>query len=356
MYTELLSKICRQLCLGDITHPPLPLKGGYLHKMYSLHTQTGGYAVKLLNPYIMQRPEAQENYRTAEELEAKLEKRGIPILPALTFGGRKMQETDGQYFYLFELYDGRPLADGEIKAVHCESIGRVLADIHNTDRRIDGSCPDEMSIDWDGYIAKLMTQNTGLCRLLRENRTLLYENMKARNEAVKKLPAVKAVCHNDMDSKNVLWKGCECRIIDLECLSFSDPVMEAYELAMCWSGYESCSIDFELFHTFLSSYTGAGGKLAADPVTLYNSCHGRLEWLEYNVRRSLGIECPENELPEAEKQVRETMEHILYYRETENNLLNCLGEHCTARQEKGKYENRRYDKGAACRKKHTEKI
>lgn len=76
---ELLGKICQQYGLGKPECPPVVLKGGFLHKMYSLFTPGGRYAVKLLNPYIMQRETAMENYRTAERLEAMLEEQGFPF-------------------------------------------------------------------------------------------------------------------------------------------------------------------------------------------------------------------------------------------------------------------------------------
>ena len=66
------------------------------------------------------------------------------------------------------------------------------------------------------------------------------------NEAIKKLLPVKAICHNDMDSKNVLWIGDEFKLIDLECLRYSNPYLELFELALCWSGYEGCNINRNL--------------------------------------------------------------------------------------------------------------
>ena len=44
-----------------------------------------------------------------------------------------MQEIDGQYFYVYEWYDGKSLKDGEITKYHCEEMGKVLAKIHNID-------------------------------------------------------------------------------------------------------------------------------------------------------------------------------------------------------------------------------
>ena len=44
-----------------------------------------------------------------------------------------MQEVDGQYFYIYEWYNGKTLKDSEITQYHCEIIGKKLAKIHNID-------------------------------------------------------------------------------------------------------------------------------------------------------------------------------------------------------------------------------
>ncbi len=338
MVEKLLKKLCREYALGELTQSPTHLTGGFTHKMYSLFTTRGKYAVKLLNPFIMKRETAMSNYRTAEAFETLLEQTDIPILPALTFGGKKMQCMDGQYFYLYEWYDGKALKSEEITAYHCEKIGEILAKIHGLklpqmngkETSVGAEFQDakyereELHIDWDGYIEKLAEKNPELCELLRENRALLYESQEKGNEAIRKLPTTMTICHNDMDSKNVLWNGDECRIIDLECLSYGSPVMELYELALCWSGYEVCNVDFNLFQSFIRAYEKTGGTLTTDWETVYYSNNGRLEWLEYNVKRALGIECSEEEIELGIGQVKETIAHVIYYHEAEKDILDCL--------------------------------
>lgn len=320
----ILEDICQQYDLGVLECSPLPLKGGFLHKMYSIFTDKGKYAVKLLNPYIMRRDTAMENYRRAEELELMLENNDLPIIPALQFAGRKMQHIGGQYFYLYEFYEGRSLKSNEIKEIHCRKIGNLLAKIHCIDCREEQQIRDEIHVDWDYYIEQLETQNQDLCQLLKDNRAVLYESQTNGNFAIKKLPNVVCVCHNDMDSKNVLWNGNDCRLIDLECLDYSSPYIELYELALCWSGYEKCNIDFNLFRSFLRAYAEAGGKLLTDLETAYWSNYGRLEWLEYNVKRSLGIECAQNEVKTGISEVKNTMAQIIYYYNTKDKILNSL--------------------------------
>ncbi|MBR6537309.1 MAG: GNAT family N-acetyltransferase [Lachnospiraceae bacterium] len=338
MEQKLLEKLCCEYNLGELIQSPTRLVGGFMHKMYSLFTTQGKYAVKLLNPFIMQREDAMDNYRAAEAFETMLEQTDIPILPALTARGKKMQCMEGQYFYLYEWYDGKALKSEEITEFHCEKVGGILAKIHGlklpqtagveqeavAELREEKYERNELHIDWDGYIEKLAEKNRELSELLRENRALLYESQEKGNEAIKKLPATVAICHNDMDSKNVLWKGEGCRIIDLECLSYSSPIMELYELALCWSGYEVCNIDFNLFQSFIRAYEKAGGTLTTDWETVYYSNNGRLEWLEYNLKRALGIECSEEEIELGIGQVKETIAHVIYYHKAKDSILDCV--------------------------------
>ena len=195
--------------------------------------------VDLAYDYVMKRNAVFKNYRIAEELEAKLEQTDIPILPALTFNGKKMQEIDGQYFYLFDFYEGESLKGEEITIEHCQKIGEFLAKIHNIEKKAQLYNRSEINVDWDMLIEKLSENSTELYNLLSANRGILYESQQKGNLATKKIPPVLAICHNDMDSKNVLWNGDDCRIIDLECLCYSSSFVELYEMALCWSGYEN---------------------------------------------------------------------------------------------------------------------
>lgn len=235
-----------------------------------------------------------------------------------------MQNISGQFYYLYEWFDGKALKDEEINEFHCQKIGKLLAQIHKIDRKESKDNMGEINVDWDYYIKMLESKNKELFNMLKENRTLLYESQNNGNIAIKKLPSIVSVCHNDMDSKNVLWSGMDCKIIDLECLGYSSPLMEMYELALCWSGYENCKIDYNLFSTFIQSYVEAGGQLYGNWETVYYSNYGRLEWLEYNLKRSLGIECSMEEIEIGISEVKETMEHVVFYNDAKNDILNCL--------------------------------
>lgn len=302
---------------------PADLNGGFTHKMYRLKTERGDYALKVLNRFIMQRETAMANYIRAENLEHLLEQKGIPVLPALLFNGKKMQELNGEYFYLFDYYPGTVLDREEITEYHCAEIGKALAKIHRIDKKPARGF-SEMKIDWDFYLAEAKQANVPLYEMLRENHSLIIESQNNGNLAKRRLPGISAVCHNDMDRKNVLWNGADYRIIDLECLSYNNPFLELFELALCWSGYEECQLNFRLFQSFIQGYAMAGGELPVDWSVLYDCNNGRLEWLEYNLKRVLGIGCGADEKEIGMKQAKETIKQIVYYAKAKAEILeNC---------------------------------
>jgi len=363
----IFEKICERFLGGSPTAEPERLSGGYMHKMYGIETRLGKYALKLLNPYIMGRETAMENYRMAEELEARLERTDVPILPALSFDGKKMQEIDGQFFYLFDWFEGKSLSGEEITGAHCERMGEALAKIHRAEVRQEAYRRDEVHIPWETYVTRLereaavgkrvsggsemcgseisktemcgseisktdMDSRAGdygaLAGLLRDNMDLILDCQDRGNRALKRIPPVLAVCHCDMDSKNVLWKGNEFRIIDLECLSFDSPYMEVYNLALSWAGYEECNFDFNKFLALIEAYRRAGGLEPSDGGSLYDSGYAAwldwLEWLEFNLKRALGMEGGDDERDLGISMVKWAIRHLKYYVEIESGIMREL--------------------------------
>ena len=95
--------------LGRIIEEPLKVTGGLTHRMFKVVTDKGRYIVKLLNPNIMKRPTAMGNFDRADRLEEVLKDNGISAIYSLKFNNKKMQEIDGQYFYIYEWFDGKSL-------------------------------------------------------------------------------------------------------------------------------------------------------------------------------------------------------------------------------------------------------
>jgi Ser/Thr protein kinase RdoA (MazF antagonist) len=320
-------KLTNNLNLGDLIEEPSRVSGGLTHKMYKVFTTKGRFIVKLLNPNIMKRPTALNNFATAERFEDILKDNNIDAIYILTFNKNKMQYIDGQYFYVYVWYDGKSLKDNEIRKCHCENIGNVLAQIHNISINKECSNESTKSIDWKYYIDMAKEKKSPIYNMLYDKVELLNKCVEYGNDVIDKMPKCRAICHNDLDVKNVLWIDDEFKIIDLECLGYSNPYLELYSLALSWAGYEACGIDFYLFKTFIDSYF-KNSKLNRDIdwEVLYYANNSRLEWLEYNIKRALMLETDsEEEQQLGIKEVKETLERIVYYDAIKNELLsNCV--------------------------------
>lgn len=306
----MFDRICTELSLGRMIAQPVRLHGGYTHRMFRLDTTAGCYAVKLLNPEIMARPDALDNYRTAEAFEALLETENLPILPAKTIAGRKLHCVDGQYLYVFDCFDGHALKDDEITPLHCERIGAVLARIHRVSACNPLQTEDNPGLQanrWNELADALLASDDAKAEgeALRAAAPMLTRVAAAMEAAVRALPPITTLCHNDMDAKNVLWRGNDFRIIDLECLGYADPRQELLDLAISWAGWP---VEEDRFKAFVQSYRAAGGVPADDAALVYDSRRNHLDWLVYNARRALFDDPQERRI--GREQVLETIGKI----------------------------------------------
>lgn len=79
-----IAHLCIKYNLGNLTNTPIMVTGGLLHKMYRVITDQGHYAIKALNPDIMQRPDAMSNMVNSERISNAL-KGEIPLIAAKEF-------------------------------------------------------------------------------------------------------------------------------------------------------------------------------------------------------------------------------------------------------------------------------
>ncbi len=57
---------------------------------------------------------------------------------------------------------------------------------------------------------------------------------------------------------------------------------------------------------------------------IYDSNYVRLEWLKYNIKRVLGIDCAIEEREIGVSEVRNTIAQVIYYDKARNSILNYL--------------------------------
>ncbi len=296
--------------------------------MFRIFTDKGRYIIKLLNPNIMKRPTSINNFIKAEKYEELFKENNIKAVYSLEFNNKKMQEIDGQYFYVYEWYDGKSLKNEEITEYHCRQMGKTLAEIHNIDLGKSDYSENEKNIDFKYYINLAKEKESSIYELIYDKLDILNDSLKKGNNSIKNLPNFYSLCHNDMDPKNVMWLDNDYKLIDLECLGYYNPYLELYELALCWSGYEKCNINFDLFKVFFESYfDNSSLDKNIDWEGIYYANNRRLEWLEFNIRRSLMIDCNTKEEQKIGiNEVKETIEHVIYYDKAKDEILKNISD------------------------------
>lgn len=307
---EVIKSLFIKYGLGELKGDITTVSGGLMHKMFKVQTNKGTYAVKCLNPEIMKRPGAFDNYKRAEALESILEDNGIPIVPALTFDGQKMLREDDRYFYIFNWQEGHITDPDNITKEQCYKAGEILGRIHAIQGDIEvhsstsehgelhpvvhdnneSSAPELSNIDFHAYIENARKQESNISKVIEENLELLKYAQNQLNEARKKLPTMKAISNDDMDPKNIMWHNGEPFVIDLECLDYSNPISSCLDLSLQWAGTVNEKFNSDNLEAFYKGYLSAYDNGFRSYDELYGIAYTWLEWLEYNLKRAIGIE------------------------------------------------------------------
>jgi len=313
-YNLQFENLCATLGLGEPTGTPTPLTGGLLHRMYALETHAGKFAVKALNPQVMQRPAAKGNVLKAEAV-ARIAAKHIPAAPAQEFHCGVMPEIDGQHYLVFDWVDGAPRYHDEIEASHCATMGTLLARLHGVDFSavaFEDEPPMER-IDWEAYDHPLAREN--LDDLVRWNDRVLA--------AAATLRTGKVVSHRDMDPKNVMWNAAGPVVIDWEAAALIHPLQELMTTAMAWATNANGVFAPEKFRAFVGAYHEHTPLVCKDwRPALDMGLAGMLGWLEYNLKRALGIECADKaEQQLGEEQVVGTITELRQHDESMDEIL-----------------------------------
>lgn len=318
MYNLQFEKLCNTLSLGVQIRPPQELKGGLLNKMYAIETKRGKFAVKALNPQIMMRQTALNNYIHSERI-TQAAQNYVPALPAKSINGSFIHKIDSQYYLVFDWVEGVALYPEKIKPIHCHIIGKILGQIHEIDfstlKIPRESLDDQILIDWNKYQSNELTKNASWINIFNENLDTLSSLNKSAILATQALSKDQIISHRDLDPKNVLWDKINPIIIDWEASGYIHPLQEMIETALYWSEDINEEIVRKKFTSFVTSYQNVRGMQEADWKTILASgLSGKFGWLEYNLKRSLLLECSDSEEQELGiQQVESTIKAILNY-------------------------------------------
>lgn len=289
-----INNLMESLKLGAVINEPVQVTGGLLHKMYRVNTNKGAYAVKVLNAEIMKRPVAFQNTVNSEKIAAEFQPM-IPVVAALEIGGKQIHELDGNHYMIFDWVEGASVFPPMITSENCYAIGDVLGKIHQEKLAVDGVVPEEdgaTMFNWDKYGQQLP-------EYIAEDWANRFQealpDIKAWNqvacEAGEILAKTMVISHRDLDPKNVMWNGDSPLIIDWEAAGYVNPYQELLEMINYWADDGKGGLLKENFDALLYAYTQHVEleNVDWDPV-FAGSFYGMLGWLEYNMKRALGIE------------------------------------------------------------------
>lgn len=322
---ELLCKIADKYNLGNVLAKPTRVYGGLLHISYKLVTDKGTYIVKLFGKTEDEKA-AREKFSKTDDLEKLLESAKVKAVYALRFNGMGVQILDGQVFYIFPWYEGAAIKGIDSTKCQVKKMAKVTAKINNIKMFEVDSQYKALNIDWDTLLKKAKSAKSTIYPMLKDNIAMLKDLADKANIYGPKLPKVRALCHNDMDCKNVLWKGNRYKLIDLECIGYHSPYLEAFKNALCWTGYEQYNIDFDKYKLFLKTYfRHCHLDKNIDFNILYYGCALGLEWLEFSIKRALkivGESAEEQELGISQTEL--TINQIKHYYEHKDEIVNVL--------------------------------
>lgn len=328
-----IETIVKKENLGDEVKSITRVAGGLSHKLYKVVTDKGIYAIKQLNSGVMKTKEAYSNFIFSETVTEIVKENGITAIGAIKLNNNDIiKKLNNKYYMAFNWLEGKTLKPEEITEMHCEIIGEVLAKIHNIDfSKIEDNKRKKGSIDefdWNEYLKLAEKENKCYVDILDKNINLLYELNKKVIEEIEYANNNLIISHRDLDRKNVIWQEYKPFIIDWEASGYINPTIELIQVAWYFSGGDVERIDYRKFEILISTYKKYAKKeIDREPQKLIyvGICDG-LEWLNYNLKRSLCIEnnIEEDEIKLAESEIIQSILEIKYYVSQINNIIDII--------------------------------
>ena len=313
-----IERFCERYDLGKIKNIS-SLFGGLMHKIFKVETDKGIYCIKVLNSEVMARKEAFDNFVVSESIANLAKQNGIPASSALNMEGNYLIKLDDIYYMVFDFVDGKILKDENITIERCKKIGNILAHIHSLDYKEIGLKPNVVKYkrlyNWESYIDNPNFDKMSYKNVYLKNYKKYNSILKRANERFNESNKNQAICHSDMDPKNVIWNKDNPIIIDWECAGLANPEKELLEDALGWSGFLSNNFSEEKFMAMFKEYSK---YRSIDNIEWFDiicgNLVGRFDWLKYNLERSLGIIAnDEEEIKLAENEVIKTIDEINRY-------------------------------------------
>lgn len=293
-----LAELCNRYDLGKPTAALEPVTGGLLHRVYRLQTTQGQFAIKVLNPTIMQYANVRENFRRSECIARAVAAANIPAVTALQSVGDIIQDIGQAAVIVFPWMDAQALSSAPARPGQARQIGRILGRIHALPLHFGEppssepqTLPDAEDAEWAFLVAEAEKQQAAWASALRHSLPDIAAWIRSSKEARQTLQGGWVISHGDLDQKNVLWADEQTPwLIDWEAAGYVQPAIEAVGAALNWGGQASGTLEIASFEAFLEGYRQeAALKLEEVRCGLRAYCGDWCGWLKHSMGRSLGL-------------------------------------------------------------------
>lgn len=318
--TKKMEKLIKKFDLGSQIIKVTQIHGGLSNRLYRVETDQAKYAIKKLNKTLMQNKAEFERIIFAEKVARIAEENGILVVRALEFENKIIHKIDGDYYMIFNWNYGSHIQPEDVTDEICNIIGELLAKIHNLDfSKIEAEKSKEMqirTIDWNSLAKIAKEQNKYYYKDLVENIEILYEINKKTNEALEYAKSNLIISHRDLIKKNILWNNNIPTVIDWESSGYVNPTVELVQVCWNWANGDVGKFEFEKFEIIVNSYLQNIKNYKKEDMKklIYANLWEAIEWLEYNLKRSLCIESTyrKEEIELAEEQINYLNYEIRY--------------------------------------------
>lgn len=284
--------------IGNIIEKPTSVTGGLLHKMFKVTTETAVYAVKCLNPSIMRRNGVLENMINSERI-ANAFSVYLPVVAALNFDNSTVLQLNDNYYMVYPWVEGESIFPPAISEKNCHEIGSVLGQIHHlniTIPEVKRKKVNSFIYNWNQYLEIGISQKASWIDVYAGVIDKLINWTQRVNDANLQLSEYRVISHRDLDPKNVMWNQGIPYLIDWEAGGYVNPYQELLEVLNYWADNSNGELDSTKFNILLDAYRKYMNTEKVDwDCVLDSGYSGMLGWLEYSLKRALGIEISDEE-------------------------------------------------------------
>ncbi len=289
--------LCSRLDIGTQQRELSRVYGGFHHKMWRLETNRGTYAVKQLSADTdLHNLDATNHYNVTEAIAETFASHGISTIFALKRNTTYLQVIENVGYLVYPWTNAHALDINDISEKHALQVARVMAKMHCANIANPELKEAPFDIHPEEKIIFLVQRanecNVRHAKVLSEQLPTFLDIVDTQIAAIHVLEKHVVICHGDLDHKNVLWSNSGSpTLIDWEGAQKLNPTYEILLEALDWSGITS-SFDYGVFEKFISSYREAGGVIESHSLQAAFDCilGGWLNWLMYNVGRSIDLE------------------------------------------------------------------